>query len=218
MLGARRPIRVGDHRVGARQTGPVGHIHPRFQRSKRTAMTTYSAAVREWRRKQPDLRRAQALFQRASRNGDPRASYALATWHALGLHAPKNPRRAVAFLRKAAKVGFPEALFGLGVCYEKGAGVDKNVRRAFELYVAAALRGNEPSFMEVGRCYYYGIGVAKDRGLADLWLERAGVQPAVSRQRQARQKGVGLNSLESDVEVMRAPRRSRAARRQGTGA
>lgn len=133
----------------------------------------YDEAWRKARRKGAEPDDVAPLLTAAHEAGDPRATYALATWYLHGRVFKKNVRRSVTLLREAAKRRIPDALYDLAVCYERGEGVSKNSRKAFELYVRAALQGERQSVYEVGRCYYHGIGIARDRRLARVWLDRA---------------------------------------------
>lgn len=133
----------------------------------------YDEALKESRRKGAQLGDVAPLLTAAHEAGDPRATYALATWYLHGRVFKKNVRRSVTLLREAAKHHIPDALYDLAVCYEQGEGVSKNSRKAFEFYLRAALQGERQSVYEVGRCYYHGIGVARDRQLARIWLDRA---------------------------------------------
>jgi uncharacterized protein len=83
------------------------------------------------------------LLIRADKRGDPRATYALATWwlHGKDILVKKNLRKAVGLLRKAADA-HPDATFDLAVSYEKGRGVRKSQKMAAKLYLKAALLGD----------------------------------------------------------------------------
>ena len=134
----------------------------------------YDAALRAMRLKHPDEGKALGLLRKAHRANDPRATYALATWHLFGKGGlSRDLREAAGLLGHAAKSGMPEALFDLAVCYEQGAGVGRNTKRAALLYMDAAIRGDKQAVFEVGRCYYAGIGVKKDRAIAEVWFQRA---------------------------------------------
>lgn len=134
----------------------------------------YDAALRSMRSKRPDEYKALGLLRKAHRANDPRAAYALATWHLFAKGGlAKDLHQAVDLLRDAAESGLPEALFDLAVCYERGAGVSRNARKAAFLYVDAAIRGDKQAVFEVGRCYYAGIGLKKDRAMANVWFQRA---------------------------------------------
>ena|ERR1700749_2793 len=114
------------------------------------------------------------LLVAADKEGDVRATYALATWYIFGSPFTKiDHRNANKMLRKASDGGVADAAYDLAVSYEKGIGIRKSEARAFELYVRAALLGDAQSHHEVGRMYYWGIGVARNRWLADSGLDKA---------------------------------------------
>lgn len=113
------------------------------------------------------------LLNRASRQKNPKACYALGTWYLHGKYVKKDLKKAIDYLLLSAKGKYPDAFYDLGICYERGVGMEKNLDKAFESYLQASIRGNKQAFYEVGRCYYYAIGVEKDRVLAGYWLERA---------------------------------------------
>lgn len=136
----------------------------------------YKLALKLMRRKRPNLLHASTLLEWAHEEGDPQATYALATWSLSGNEFyPKDLRRAVKLLKIAARADVAAAHFDLAVSYETGQGIKKNEKAAYLHYVAATLNGDAASMAEVGRCLYHGIGVSRDRKLADIWLRRAEV-------------------------------------------
>jgi len=122
----------------------------------------------------PDFELAKFLLEKAHKNGDRRATYALATWYLYG-HGGclVDLDKAINMLKVAAEANIPCAHFDLAVSYETGNGVKRNARAAYRHFLAAALNGDNDSYAEVGRCLYYGIGVACDRKAANIWFERA---------------------------------------------
>ncbi len=134
----------------------------------------YERALKLAARTQPDLVQASALLEQAHEQGDPRATYALATWSLSGnaVH-PKDLRRAAKLLKLAAKADIAAAHFDLAVSYETGQGIRKDEKAAYRHFLAAALNGDNAALAEVGRCLYHGIGVARDRKVAEVWLRRA---------------------------------------------
>lgn len=114
-----------------------------------------------------------SLFEQAHESGDPRATYAIATWYLHGRYVKKNINKAVLLLKQSARKKVPDAMYDLAACYEGGTGVKKGKRKAFELYLKAAIRNDHQSVEEVARCYWFGIGVNKDRIVARNWYERA---------------------------------------------
>ncbi|WP_156909309.1 tetratricopeptide repeat protein [Ottowia thiooxydans] len=134
----------------------------------------YDLALEAATRSHPDMKLAQSLLEKAHQGGDPRASYALATWYLHGDKAyPVDLKQAIKLLKTAAGADIDDAHFDLAYCYEVGLGIRKNLRTAYRHYLAAALNGDEEAHAEVGRCLYYGIGVNRDRKIADIWLRRA---------------------------------------------
>jgi uncharacterized protein len=142
-------------------------------RNAATDRKTYEMALKRAMRPNANYTEIAPLLTAAHESGDPRATYALATWYLHGRAFRRNVRKAVALLRVAASNGIPDALYDLAVCNENGEGTPKNESRAVELYLRAALLGEKQSIYEVGRCYYYGIGVKVDRAIARVWLDRA---------------------------------------------
>ena len=133
----------------------------------------YEEALTEISKDNPDAEKVTFLLEKASTEGDARATYALGTWYLYGKHVKKNINKAVKLFRQAAKSDEPSALYDLAVCYETGNGVKKNLKLAMEHYMRASLCGDKQSIYEVGRCYYYGIGIEKNRKLAWIWLDHA---------------------------------------------
>ncbi len=161
----------------------------------RRSADPYRQALREASKKQADFGLVRSLLERALKDGDPEAAYALGTWYLHGQHVKKDQQRAVALLAQAAQRNVANALYDLAVCHEKGAGTRRNPKRAVEFYLRAALQGEKQSIYEVGRCLYYGIGTARDTRLAWVWLDRAkelGVQGELEAESKApRRKQVG---------------------------
>lgn len=136
----------------------------------------YELALKVIRRKRPDLMQASALLEQAHEQGDPRATYALATWLLSGNAIyPQDLRKAVKLLKLAAKADIAAAHFDLAVSYETGQGIKKDDKAAYRHFLAAALNGDNASLAEVGRCHYHGIGIVRDRKVAEVWLRRADV-------------------------------------------
>ena len=133
----------------------------------------FKMAYDEMMKYKPNEELAFSLFEQAHESGDPRATYAIATWYLHGRYVNKNINKAVALLKQSARKKIPDAMHDLAVCYEKGAGVKKGKRKAFELYLKAALRNDHQSVEEVARCYWFGLGVNRDRIVARNWYERA---------------------------------------------
>jgi uncharacterized protein len=119
-------------------------------------------------------RKVYDLLVAADKAGDPRATYALATWYLHGSRfTKKDLARGNEMLQQAASKNVPDAAYDLAVSLEKGLGIRKSERKSFELYMRAALLGERQSLYEVGRMYYHGIGTHKNRRLAEIWLDCA---------------------------------------------
>ena len=135
----------------------------------------YDRALQLAQGKVAGLPKAFRLLESARKQGDPRATYALATWYLHGKQSivARNIKRAVSMLREAADAGHADAAYDLAVCYDKGMGVTLSKKGAARLYLRAALLGERQSAYEVGRCYWYGFGVKQDRTIAKVWLSHA---------------------------------------------
>lgn len=135
----------------------------------------YDQALAEAQGQGADIQKALHLLNRAYKQGDPRAAYALGTWylHGKGTIVPKNLVKAVPLLREAAENDHAEAAYDLAVSYEKGIGIRKSEKKAAALYVKGALLGDTQSVYHVGRCYQHGLGVKRDRAIAAVWYDRA---------------------------------------------
>lgn len=134
----------------------------------------YDRALRMAQKKSSPSKAAYELLLAADKEGDSRATYALATWYLHGSpFTPINKKRAVQLLKSAIKGGIADAARDLAVAYEVGDSVKKSPRLAFESHMHAALLGHAQSFYEVGRMYFYGIGTPRNRRLAEHWLAKA---------------------------------------------
>ena len=119
-------------------------------------------------RRRGNAERVAALLQESHRQGDVRATYALATWHIHGANLPRNRSAAIKLLRKASNGGIREAKFDLGHAYELGIGVTKSYEKALNLYIEAAQKGDHDAVAEVIRCVFYGKGIPRNKELAYL--------------------------------------------------
>ncbi|QNP59929.1 tetratricopeptide repeat protein [Paenacidovorax monticola] len=136
--------------------------------------SSYELAFEAATSRSPNLALAKSLLEKAHQNGDPRASYALATWYLYGHGGCSiDLPQAIEMLKIAAEADIASAHFDLAVSYETGNGIRKSVRAAYRHFLAAALNGDNDSYAEVGRCLYHGIGVARDRKSAEIWFRRA---------------------------------------------
>jgi uncharacterized protein len=111
------------------------------------------------------------LLQKSMALGNPKATYAVATWYLHGKFVKKDIRFGTKLLKKAAKLGSAEACFDLAVSYETGVGVKKDVERAFDLFLESALRGDVDANYSLYRCFWHGIGTRRNRTIAGLWRD-----------------------------------------------
>ena len=134
----------------------------------------YEIALQSAKKSKTRTRKVYDLLVLADKEGDGRATYALATWYLFGTKfTPKDLVYGTELLKRAEREGVADAVHDLAVSYEKGVVVGKSAAKAFVLYVKAALLGDKQSFYEVGRMYYHGIGVRQNRELAEIWLDKA---------------------------------------------
>jgi TPR repeat protein len=133
----------------------------------------FKMAYDEMMKDNPNEELAFSLFEQAHESGDPRATYAIATWYFHGKYVKKNINKAVILFKESARKKVPDAMYDLAACYEGGTGVKKGKKKAFELYLKAALRNDHQSVEEVARCYWFGIGVNINKRVARIWYERA---------------------------------------------
>lgn len=112
--------------------------------------------------------RVAELLRESHRQGDVRATYALATWHIHGVNLPRNRSAGIKLLGKASKGGIREAKYDLAHAYEMGIEVAKSYEKALNLYIKAAQYGDADSVAEVIRCVFYGRGIPKNKELAYL--------------------------------------------------
>ena len=104
------------------------------------------------------------LLVAADKDGEGRATYALATWYLFGSPFTKiDYRVANKMIKRATENGVADAAHDLAISYEKGLGIGKSLSRAFEYYMRAALLGDAQSHYEIGRMYFHGIGVQRNR-------------------------------------------------------
>jgi TPR repeat protein len=139
------------------------------------ASEKYATALAEMCSESPWIELVLELLREAASDGNPEASYALATWFLNGKPpwVEKDPPSAIPFLEVAVRANIPAAAYDLAISYEKGQGVPKDLRRAFELYLRAALWGDEEAVYEVACCYFYGLGVTVDEEAGRIWMDRA---------------------------------------------
>jgi TPR repeat protein len=142
--------------------------------SRKPMTSKYERALRTAETQSSPTKAVYDLLLSADKEGDFRATYALATWYLFGTKfTKKDINRANKMLEAAALHGVSAAAYDFAVSLEKGIGVRKSERHAFEFYTRAALLGDQQSSFEVGRMLYHGIGTPRNRRLAKIWLDRA---------------------------------------------
>lgn len=133
----------------------------------------YTTALKSASKEDADLDTVFKLLNKAYKQGNPKAAYALGTWYLFGKHVEKNVNKAFDLFVDASNDYISEACFDLAKCYEEGIGVKQSLNDAFKSYLEAALLGDKQAIYEVGRCYYYGIGTKADKELSKVWLDVA---------------------------------------------
>jgi uncharacterized protein len=118
-------------------------------------------------RSDPSDKRVNPLLRRASRSGDARAAYALASRAKFGLADTITDRETFdCMLRAADELCHPEASYNVAMMFEFGNGTRKNKKKAFAYYLRASIAGEHDALVQVARCLYEGVGIARDRKLA----------------------------------------------------
>jgi len=116
-----------------------------------------------------DDQQAVYWYQKAAKDGEPRAVYNLALMYSDGRGVPKDDKQAAHWYRKAAYYGNPDAQYNLGVLYALGTGVPKDDKQAMYWYRKAADRGNVNAQYNLGAMYAEGMGVPQDNKRAVYW-------------------------------------------------
>lgn len=137
-------------------------------------MNDYDKALALCLRENPDLKSAYDLLVRCSEKGDPRATYALASWYLFGNEiVQKDEEHGILLIKTLENSNISEALFDLAVAYDYGKGVRKNSKRAFSLYMRAALLGDLSACDQIAQYYAEGKIVAADKRLSQAWALRS---------------------------------------------
>lgn len=192
-------IPTGDRRTGKGR----GHPRRRGDNMRTSSMPKkplrpdfiepFDAAIQLLYGSSTDWREYRRLVEVAHAAGDPRATYAMATWHLHGhpdLGITRRPKTALPLLVSAAR-HFGFAALDLAISYELGRLVRRDEARAFRLYKRAARLGCVQARFEIGRCYFWGIGTAKNDRLARRYhraaeaLGYSDVPPTPSRPKRA---------------------------------
>ncbi|KAL5249401.1 hypothetical protein ACHWQZ_G018301 [Mnemiopsis leidyi] len=112
----------------------------------------------------PNYRKAYALLQTASSQGNDKAKVLLGFAHLTGDHEPyvsHNTSLAYEMFEKAAKSGLPSAQRALGIMFSSGIEADSNQAKALLYYTFAALGGDSLAQMALAFRYWSGISVAQ---------------------------------------------------------
>lgn len=134
----------------------------------------FEHAIKLCRLDKPDLKTAYELFLEASNAGNPKATYALATWHHFGNEVViKDDKVAVSLLKSVKNSNIAEVNFHLALAYDRGWGVRRDSRKAFSFYVRAALLGDKGACDQVSQYYSEGKYVSFDKSLALAWKVRS---------------------------------------------
>ncbi len=134
----------------------------------------YSLALRLSKDKNINLNEIKRLLLSARKNGDDRASYAIATWYLFGNEVTIiDENLGVSILHELINSNIAEALFDLAVAYDLGKVVHQDENEAFSYYMMSALLGDKDSCCQVSQFYAEGRVVAFDSRLRDAWLERS---------------------------------------------
>ncbi|WP_158298751.1 tetratricopeptide repeat protein [Sphingomonas psychrotolerans] len=121
-----------------------------------------------------ELYQARELLRKAHKNGDERATYALASWYLHGNDiTEKNEEAGFAMLREIENSFIAEAIFDLAFAYDCGKCVEVDDLKAFSLYMRAALLGSQGACSQVSQYYSEGATIPHDPALAEAWQTRA---------------------------------------------
>lgn len=123
-----------------------------------------------------DYKQAFKWYQRAAKQGYPRAQRNLGLMYGLGRGIQKDDYKAFKWIQKAAKQGHAKAQNNLGAMYLKGKGTQRDYRQAFKWLQKAAKQGNARAQYIVGVMYKNGEGTRKDKIKARKWLRKAAEQ------------------------------------------
>lgn len=123
-----------------------------------------------------DLELSFYWYEKAARQGHPKAQRALGAMYELGKGTAKSPEKAAYWYRKAADQGLARAQTNLGVLLETGVGVQQNYAEAITWYQKAAEQGYARGQTYLGRIYEFGRGVEVDFAKALHWYSKAAEQ------------------------------------------
>jgi len=123
------------------------------------------------------LKLAAYWFEKAAKQGHPRAQYFLGGAYALGHGVPQDDRQAVYWYQKAAAQNDPIAQTDLAECYQRGWGVARDLPKAIYWYTQAANQNDTKAQMRMGLYYMCGqrleVGLEKDCTDGDrIWRNR----------------------------------------------
>lgn len=170
ITAARKATSVATHREGPRQIGKGRgrratsdlRLKPN-DRERSTYRQAFELAVKEGNNE-----RVVQLLRKSHREGDRRATYALATWYIHGVVLKADRAKAFRLLKMSAAAGIADASFDLARSYEVGYGTRKSPVKALECYIDSASKHDVDAALQVVRCVFWGIGAQRSKKLAYL--------------------------------------------------
>jgi TPR repeat protein len=115
-------------------------------------------------------------YQKAARQGHPKAQHQLGLFHRFGVGVPLSKSEAAKWYRKAAEQGYAPAQNSLAHMYSLGWGVKESEAEATKWYLKAALQGHADSQYSLGLQYENGDGVPASIKDAIEWYRKAAEQ------------------------------------------
>jgi TPR repeat protein len=112
-------------------------------------------------------------FERAAKQGDKDAMFALGLSLLLGLHCEASGPEAASWLRYAARQRHCSAEFELGLLFEAGQFVTENPNEAIRLFQRAASGGEVAAMVKLAEYYHDGSVVAGDPKEVFKWSHKA---------------------------------------------
>jgi TPR repeat protein len=135
------------------------------------ARTSYEQGVAL---RESDPGSARQAFERAEKEGDPRAAVQLGILHANGTGTLKDDAKAYSYFAKAAASGQREGLFNQGLFLLEGRGAPRDLKGGIAALTAAAAAGSIPAHVKLADLYYFGAeGLEKSYPLALPHVEAA---------------------------------------------
>ncbi|WP_367716273.1 peptidoglycan-binding protein [Nitratireductor sp. GISD-1A_MAKvit] len=109
-------------------------------------------------------------LREAAAQGDPKASFEIATRYAEGRGTAPDLARAAQWYQRSAEAGFAPAQYRLGDLYQKGNGVERDVAKAKMWFQLAAQQGNASAMHNLGVLFAMGADGAADNNSAARWF------------------------------------------------